>query len=224
MPRIWVVPIFLVMDHTMPTGSMWNTASPMSHRKLYIPAQNWGHIRQALGAAAQEIDLTDDVAEAQDQAAADEGGDDRGKDLAQGTHDPLKQRLVRLGGRLHRILADPLDTRAGGKLIVEDGHIVADDDLKLSGLVKVPFTAGMASMAAVSALAGSASTNRIRVMQWDTAWIFSPASNGPQKRLYICLILCHGRLPSCCSNVYLRFPPFFREIPSLCTTNHSMLV
>ena len=41
MPRICVVPIFLVMDHTMPTGSMWNTASPMSHRKLYMPAQNW---------------------------------------------------------------------------------------------------------------------------------------------------------------------------------------
>ena len=25
----------------MPTGSMWNTASPMSHRKLSMPAQNW---------------------------------------------------------------------------------------------------------------------------------------------------------------------------------------
>ena len=40
-PKIWVVPIFFVMDQTMPTGSIWNTASPMSQRKLYIPAQNW---------------------------------------------------------------------------------------------------------------------------------------------------------------------------------------
>ena len=40
-PRIWVVPIFLVMDQIMPTGSRWNTASPISQRKLYMPSQNW---------------------------------------------------------------------------------------------------------------------------------------------------------------------------------------
>ena len=39
-PRAWVVPIFLVMDQTMHTGRKWNTASPISHRKLLIPAQN----------------------------------------------------------------------------------------------------------------------------------------------------------------------------------------
>ena len=33
-PRICVVPIFFVMDHTIPTGSRWKTASPISHRKL----------------------------------------------------------------------------------------------------------------------------------------------------------------------------------------------
>ena len=40
MPRIWVVPIFLVIDQVMPTGRKWKMASPMSHRKLYMPAQN----------------------------------------------------------------------------------------------------------------------------------------------------------------------------------------
>ena len=39
-PRACVVPIFLVMDHTMHTGRKWNTASPISHRKLFMPAQN----------------------------------------------------------------------------------------------------------------------------------------------------------------------------------------
>ena len=40
MPRICVVPIFFVTDQQIPTGSMWNTASPISHRKLYTPIQN----------------------------------------------------------------------------------------------------------------------------------------------------------------------------------------
>ena len=39
-PRICVVPIFLVIDHTIPTGSRWKTASPISQRKLSTPAQN----------------------------------------------------------------------------------------------------------------------------------------------------------------------------------------
>ena len=33
------MPIFLVIDQTMPTGSMWKTASPISQRKLYMPFQ-----------------------------------------------------------------------------------------------------------------------------------------------------------------------------------------
>ena len=41
MPSICVVPIFFVTDQQMPTGSMWNTASPMSQRNLSMPAQNW---------------------------------------------------------------------------------------------------------------------------------------------------------------------------------------
>ena len=40
-PRIWVVPIFLVIDQVIPTGRKWKIASPISHRKLYMPAQNW---------------------------------------------------------------------------------------------------------------------------------------------------------------------------------------
>ena len=41
MPRLWVVPIFLVTDQQMQTGSMWKTASPISQRKLSTPDQNW---------------------------------------------------------------------------------------------------------------------------------------------------------------------------------------
>ena len=41
MPRRWVVPIFFVTDQQMQTGSMWKTASPISHRKLSTPDQNW---------------------------------------------------------------------------------------------------------------------------------------------------------------------------------------
>ena len=40
MPRMGVVPILRVTDQHMPTGSMWKTASPMTHRKLYMPFQN----------------------------------------------------------------------------------------------------------------------------------------------------------------------------------------
>lgn len=42
MPCIGVPPIFFVTDQQMPTGMpVWKTASPMSHRKLSRPAQNW---------------------------------------------------------------------------------------------------------------------------------------------------------------------------------------
>ena len=41
MPSICVVPIFFVTDQQIPTGSIWNTASPINHRKLSMPAQNW---------------------------------------------------------------------------------------------------------------------------------------------------------------------------------------
>ena len=41
MPRLSVVPIFLVTDQQMHTGSMWKMASPISHRKLSTPLQNW---------------------------------------------------------------------------------------------------------------------------------------------------------------------------------------
>ena len=41
MPSACVVPIFRVMDQTMHTGRKWKTASPISHKKLFTPAQNW---------------------------------------------------------------------------------------------------------------------------------------------------------------------------------------
>ena len=95
-----------------------------------------GDIRQALGAVREEIDLTDDIAEAQDQTAADQGRNDRRKNLAQSSHDPLGRILPGLCGRLHRVLADALDARIRGKLIVKLCHVVSDDDLVLPGLRK----------------------------------------------------------------------------------------
>ena len=41
MPKISVPPIFLTTDQQMATGRKWNTASPISHKKSYMPAQNW---------------------------------------------------------------------------------------------------------------------------------------------------------------------------------------
>ena len=39
-PKICVVPIFLVTDHVIPTGKKWNIASPGNHRKWLTPFQN----------------------------------------------------------------------------------------------------------------------------------------------------------------------------------------
>ena len=44
--------------------------------------------------------------------------------------------LLALGGGLHRVLADALDARIRGKLIVKLCHVVSDDDLVLPGLRK----------------------------------------------------------------------------------------
>ena len=40
-PSIWSAPIFLAIDQTTPTGKKWNIASPINHKKLCVPAQNW---------------------------------------------------------------------------------------------------------------------------------------------------------------------------------------
>ena len=93
-----------------------------------------GDIGQALGAVGKEVDLADHVAEPQDQAAADQRRDQRGEDLAQRAHDPLDHRLVGLGRRLHGVLADPFNAGEGGELVVKHPHVVADDDLELTGL------------------------------------------------------------------------------------------
>ena len=92
------------------------------------------YIGQALGAAVKEVDFTDHIAEPQDQAAADQRGNQRGKDFTQRAHDALNQRLICLGRRLDSVLADALNAGKSGEFIVKVGHIVADDHLELPRL------------------------------------------------------------------------------------------
>ena len=93
-----------------------------------------GHVGQRLGAAAKQIDLTDEVAETQNQTAADECRDDGGKNFAQCAHDALYRVLVGLGRALDRVATHALDARVLGKFLIEGRNVVADDDLILSGL------------------------------------------------------------------------------------------
>ena len=92
------------------------------------------NVRQTLGAVREEVDLTDDVAEAQNQAAADQRRNDGGEDFTQSAHDALGQRLVAGSRRLHRVLAHALDAGKSGELVVKIRHIVADDHLELARL------------------------------------------------------------------------------------------
>ena len=90
----------------------------------------------------KKVDLTDYIAEAQNQTAADQSRDQGREDFAQGSHDLLNGLLVGLGCGLHRILAHSLDARIGSKLVVKYAHIISDDDLILAGLGKGPLDTG----------------------------------------------------------------------------------
>ena len=87
-------------------------------------------------ARIEEVDLADDIAEAEHQASADERGDDGGEDLAEHAHDALRGILVCPSRSLRRLLGNALDTRDRGEFLVEVRHIVADDDLELPCLRK----------------------------------------------------------------------------------------
>ena len=93
-------------------------------------------LHQGLGAVFQQVHAVDTVAEAQDQAAGDHDGDQRGEDLGQGAHDLLGAVLVLLGRALDGVLRDALDARHGHEIVVKVADRVADDDLELAGLGK----------------------------------------------------------------------------------------
>ena len=109
-----------------------------------------GYIGNGLGAVLEvkctrivkEVDFADDVAEAEDQTAADEGGDKRGKDLAENAHGSLERILVGACRRLGGLLRNALDAAYRRELLIEVGNVVADDDLKLTGLRKRTLCSG----------------------------------------------------------------------------------
>ena len=91
-------------------------------------------VAQGLGSVLKEINAVDAVAEAKDQTAGDDGGDQRCKNLCQGTHDLLQGGLVLLGRALDGILGHAVNAGHRDEIIVEIAHRVADDDLKLAHL------------------------------------------------------------------------------------------
>ena len=90
----------------------------------------------------EEVHLADDVAEAEDETAADEGGNERGEDLTEDAHGALQRVLVGAGGLLGGLLGYALDAADGGELLVEVRHVVADDHLELASLRECALGAG----------------------------------------------------------------------------------
>src|SRR5699024_6544820 len=78
-----------------------------------------GKNRQALGSVIENVDFADDITEAQNQTAADQGRNEGSENLAQAAHDPLNHVLVRLCRLFCRVLADALNPCISGKFIVE---------------------------------------------------------------------------------------------------------
>ena len=91
-------------------------------------------VAQRLGAVIKKVDAVNAVAEAENQTAGDDGGDQRGKNLSQHTHDLLQRVLVLLGRALDSLLGDTVDAGDRDEIIVEIVDRVADDDLELARL------------------------------------------------------------------------------------------
>ena len=98
------------------------------------PGPELAEVTQGLGAVLEEVEAVDTVAEAQDQAPGDQGGDEGGEDLRQRRHDPLGRVLVLLGGLFHLVLGHALHAGHRHEVVVEVGDRVADDHLELSRL------------------------------------------------------------------------------------------
>ena len=91
-------------------------------------------VAQRLGAVIKKVDAVNAVAEAENQTAGDDGGNQWGKNLRKHTHDLLQCVLVLLGRTLDGFLRDTVNAGDGNKVIVEIAHRIADDDLELARL------------------------------------------------------------------------------------------
>lgn len=91
-------------------------------------------VAQRLGAVIKKVDAVNAVAEAENQTAGDDGGNQRGKNLRKHAHDPLQCVLVLPGCALDGILGNTVDAGDGNKVIVEIADRIADDDLELARL------------------------------------------------------------------------------------------
>lgn len=91
-------------------------------------------VAKRLGAVIKKVDAVNAVAEAENQTAGDDGGNQRGKNLRKHAHDLLQCVLVLLGCALDSFLRDTIDAGDGNKVIVEIADRIADDDLELTCL------------------------------------------------------------------------------------------
>ena len=91
-------------------------------------------VAQRLGAVIKKVDAVNAVAEAENQTAGDDGGNQWGKNLRKHAHDLLQCVLVLLGRALDSVLRDTVDAGDGNKVIVEIADRIADDDLELARL------------------------------------------------------------------------------------------
>lgn len=139
--------------------------------ELVHPRPEDGGLRQRL--AVEHFDFPDEVAEAEDETATDERGDDRREDFAEGAHDALQQVLLAAGRSFHRIFGYAFDAGQRGECFVELAHFVADDDLELPRLGEGALDAGNRLNAGNIRLFRIDQDKRILVTQCVTALIFS---------------------------------------------------
>lgn len=89
---------------------------------------------ERLRSILEKIERVDAVAETKNQTADDDGRDDWRENLCDDCDRPLEHVLIRLRGRLDRVLRHTLDACNRREIIVEHCNVVADDDLELTGL------------------------------------------------------------------------------------------
>lgn len=96
-------------------------------------------ITKRLCAVAKQINTVNTVAEAQNQAAGDDGGNQRGKDFSQHAHNSLQCVLILLGRALDGVFGNTINAGYRDKIIVKIVDRVADNHLKLPGLCECTF-------------------------------------------------------------------------------------
>ena len=93
-------------------------------------------LHERLRTVAKHIQRIDAIAETENEAADDNGGNDRCKYLGDNRHGALNGILVLDGGSLGCVLAHALDSGDLGKLRIVGFDVVTNDDLELPSLRK----------------------------------------------------------------------------------------